>query len=87
MTTAETKRRRLRGTVVSTKMAKTIVVRVDRHVTHPLYHKAYVVSKKFKVRDAAGVAHAGDLVEFEECRPLSAGVCWRYVRTINAAQA
>jgi len=88
MTTAETKqRRRLRGTVVSAKMAKTIVVRVDRHVTHPLYHKAYVVSKKFKVRDTAGVAHAGDLVEFEECRPLSADVRWRYVRTLKAAQA
>jgi len=81
------KRRRLRGTVVSTKMQKAIVVRVDRHVTHPIYKKAYLVSKKYKVRDAADAAHVGDLVEFEESRPLASGIRWRYIRTIKAAIA
>lgn len=81
------KRRRLRGTVTSTKMQKTIVVRVDRHVTHPMYEKAYVVSKKYKVHEPAGVAHVGDVVEFEECRPMSSDVRWRYVKTFKAAIA
>jgi small subunit ribosomal protein S17 len=87
MTKPSLKRRRLRGTVVSTKMQKAIVVRVDRHVTHPIYKKAYVVSKRYKVREPAGVAHVGDLVEFEECRPLSSSITWRYVQTLKAAIA
>ena len=87
MTQESMKRRRLRGTVTSTKMQKTIVVRVDRHVTHPMYEKAYVVSKKYKVHEPAGVAHVGDVVEFEECRPMSSDVRWRYVKTFKAAIA
>jgi small subunit ribosomal protein S17 len=80
-----TQHRRIRGTVVSTNMTKTAVVRVDRRVAHPKYKKMYTVSKKFKVHDPKGSAHVGDLVEFEECRPLSKDKRWRYVRTVTAA--
>lgn len=78
-------RRRLRGTVVSTAMQKTAVVRIDRQVTHPKYGKKYAVSKKFKLHDPEAKAHVGDVVEFEECRPISKDKRWRYVRTLTAA--
>lgn len=74
--------RRLRGTVVSTKMQKTAVVRIDRRVSHPKYGKMYTLSKKFKIHDPESKARVGDLVEFEECRPLSKDKRWRYVKTI-----
>lgn len=76
-------RRRLRGTVVSAKMAKTVVVRVDRRVAHPKYGKYYTVSTKLKVHDASGAAKVGDLVEIEETRPLSKEKRWRYIKTIT----
>lgn len=85
MTMKGIQHRRLRGTVVSTKMAKTAVVRVDRQVAHSKYKKMYTVSKNFKVHDTEGKAHMGDLIEFEECRPLSKDKRWRYVRTITPA--
>lgn len=81
----EIQHRRLRGIVVSTKMMKTAVIRVDRRVAHPKYKKMYTVSKNFKIHDSEGKAHMGDLIEFEECRPLSKDKRWRYVRTITAA--
>ena len=78
-----TQHRRLRGTVVSTKMEKTAVVRVDRHVAHPKYKKMYTVSKRYKTHDPKGAAHVGDIVEIEECRPISKEKCWRYVQTLK----
>lgn len=78
-------RRRLRGTVTSTAMQKTAVVRIDRQIAHPMYGKKYSVSKKFKLHDPEGKAHVGDVVEFEECRPISKDKRWRYVRTLTAA--
>lgn len=76
-------RRRLIGTVVSAKMAKTVVVRVERTVQHPKYGKSYAVSKKYKVHDAEGKAKVNDKVEIEETRPMSADKRWRYLRTIT----
>lgn len=80
-----TQHRRLRGIVVSTKMEKTAVVRVDRQVAHPKYKKMYTVSKRYKVHDPKGVAHVGDLVEIEECRPISKEKCWRCIQTLKSA--
>ncbi|MDF1496650.1 MAG: 30S ribosomal protein S17 [Patescibacteria group bacterium] len=80
-------KRRLRGTVVSTKMAKTITVRVDRSVRHPKYGKTYNVSKKYKAHDERGEAHMGDLVEIMEIRPLSKDKRYIYARTITPAIA
>jgi len=57
---------------VSDKMAKTVVVLVERLKEHPKYHKRYRVSKKYKAHDEKGEYKAGDTVVIEECRPLSA---------------
>ncbi|NQV90666.1 30S ribosomal protein S17 [Candidatus Uhrbacteria bacterium] len=65
------------GEVVSTKMNKTLVVRVDRTVVHPKYGKRYVQSRKFNVHDEHGSYEVGEKVEFQECRPISKTKCWR----------
>ena len=80
-----TTHRRLQGVVTSTAMKSTAVVRVDRQVAHEKYGKYFVVSKKFKIHDPAAATHVGDVVEFEECRPLSRDKRWRYVSTVKAA--
>lgn len=80
-----TQRRKLRGTVVSTGMQKTAVVRVDRSMTHPKYKKMYTVSKKYKIHDPEAQARVGAFVEFEEHRPVSKEKRWRYVRMIGSA--
>jgi small subunit ribosomal protein S17 len=85
MTNSASSHRRLIGTVVSTAMQKTALVRIDRRVTHAKYGKMYTVSKKFKVHDELAKTHVGDVVEFEECRPLSKDKRWRYIRTVTAA--
>lgn len=72
-------RRRLDGVVVSDKMQKTVVVRVDRMKTHPKYGKQFVVSARYKAHDEAG-AKVGDAVTIEETRPLSKDKRWRVVR-------
>ncbi|MBI4280696.1 30S ribosomal protein S17 [Candidatus Uhrbacteria bacterium] len=77
----QTQRRQLQGVVVSDKMQKTVVVRVDRRKRHPKYHKYFVVSKRFLVHDEAGVARKGDTVEFEECRPISRHKRWRIIES------
>ena len=80
-----TKKRRLRGVVTSIAMQKTAVVRVDRRLQHPKYGKYYSVSKKYAVHDPDNMAKIGDLVEFEECRPISRQKRWRFVSTIAVA--
>ncbi len=67
------------GIVVSDKMAKTVVVRVERVYRHPLYQKTMRVSKKFKAHDEIG-CKVGDRVEIMETRPLSKDKCWRVVQ-------
>lgn len=61
----------LKGVVVSDKMQKTIVVKVDRYVEHPKYKKFYKVSKKYKAHDEENTKKIGDMVEIVETRPLS----------------
>lgn len=79
------RRRRLEGVVVSVKMEKTAVVRVDRRVAHPKYEKYFTVSKRYKAHDDKRRAKVGDVVEIEETRPLSKEKRWRYCRTLKAA--
>ena len=69
--------RTLHGTVVSAKMKKTIVVRVDRLNKHPKYGKYYRVSGKFSVHDEACEYQPGDVIMIEETRPLSRTKRWR----------
>lgn len=73
------------GVVVSDKMEKTIVVRVDRTVLHRKYRKRYIVSRRYKVHDEKKEARLGDTVEFVECRPLSRDKRWRLLRVLKKA--
>ncbi len=57
--------------VISDKMHKTVVVKVDMRKRHPKYHKAYTVSKKFKAHDEQNEYHVGDKVVIESIRPMS----------------
>ncbi len=63
--------RKLVGTVVSDAANKTIVVKTERRVTHPLYRKQYTVSKKYQAHDEKNEAQIGDKVSITEVRPIS----------------
>lgn len=78
-TTKSTRRRRLIGTVTSTKMMKTVSVRVDRTVIHPKYGKRYAVSAKYHAHNESPDIKTGDKVVIEETRPLSALKRWRVI--------
>ena len=65
------------GVVVSDKMDKTIVVRVERRTRHPLYGKEIRSSRKFYAHDAENRAQVGDRVRITETRPLSKNKNWR----------
>ncbi|MEK9152631.1 MAG: 30S ribosomal protein S17 [Patescibacteria group bacterium] len=82
METKTPNKRTLQGTVVSDKMSKTIVVRVDRMKVHPKYMKQYRQSRKFKVHDEKGEYKVGDVVRFVETRPLSKDKRWRAVEKV-----
>ncbi|MDD4476714.1 MAG: 30S ribosomal protein S17 [Patescibacteria group bacterium] len=71
------------GEVVSNKMNKTIVVKVNSVKMHAKYGKYYQVSKKYHVHDEKGDVKIGDKVEFVECRPLSKTKRWTLVRILN----
>jgi len=75
-------KRRLQGIVVSDKMQKTIVVKVERLVKHPLYKRRYKVHKKYKAHDEKGEFKVGDKVIIEEFRPLSKEKRWRVIGRI-----
>lgn len=74
--------RKLRGTVVSNKMDKTVVVAVDRLLEHPLYHKKYKATSKFQAHDAENACQVGDVVEITEIRPLSRNKRWMVVARV-----
>jgi small subunit ribosomal protein S17 len=77
--------RKLRGIVVSDKMEKTIVVKVDSTKVHPKYKKRYVVSKRYKVHDAENKCCIGDYVEFMAGRPMSKEKSWKLATILKAA--
>ncbi|MFZ3329631.1 MAG: 30S ribosomal protein S17 [Candidatus Acidiferrales bacterium] len=70
-------RQELTGIVTSTKMAKTIVVKVTRAVQHPLYQRVVRHTKKYYAHDETGEAHLGDTVQIVSTRPLSKLKRWR----------
>lgn len=78
--------RTLRGTVVSDKMDKTVVVAVQTVKEHPLYRKKYKVTTKFKAHDEANTCVTGDLVEITETRPLSRDKHWLVARKVTAKE-
>lgn len=69
-------KKQLVGTVVSTKMDNTILVRVDNIVKHDVYEKRFVRSKKFYAHDEEGKAQVGDTVMITETRPISKRKSW-----------
>jgi small subunit ribosomal protein S17 len=71
------------GEVVSDKMTKTIVVRVERRFQHPKYKKVVKSYKKLYAHDDAELASVGDIVRIQETRPLSKTKCWRLVEVLN----
>jgi len=79
MENKQTKRRRLKGVVVSNKMEKTAVVKVDRTVLHSKYLKRFTKSQRYKAHDENNTAKVGDSVVMEECRPLSKDKTWRII--------
>ena len=77
------KRRLVQGTVVSDKMQKTIVVKVDRRVRHGLYQKYIVRSRRFKAHDENNEYHVGDTVEMQEGKPVSKEKNWNIIGKIK----
>lgn len=73
------------GTVTSTAMDKTVVVKVDTLVMHPLYHRFVHQSRKFMAHDESNQCGVGDKVQIVECRPLSRRKRWRVTRIIERA--
>jgi small subunit ribosomal protein S17 len=69
-------KRILQGVVVSAKMDKTVVVKVDRRVMHPLYKKFITKSKKYHAHDESNSCKEGDVVRIMECAPLSKTKTW-----------
>ncbi len=77
--------RTLVGEVVSNKMNKSITVKVERKVKHPLYGKFMRRSTKLTAHDEANECQEGDVVTIEECRPLSKNKSWRLLKIIERA--
>ena len=80
-------KRVLSGTVVSDKGDKTVVVRVERRVKHPLYGKIIRLSKKYHAHDQDNAYRAGEQVRIEECAPISKLKTWSVLDRIGAAKA
>ncbi|MEK7717674.1 MAG: 30S ribosomal protein S17 [Pseudomonadota bacterium] len=74
------------GRVISNKMNKTITVQVDRRIRHPLYGKIVTRHTKLHAHDESNECKEGDLVQIEECRPLSKSKAWRLVKVLERAR-
>ena len=71
------------GRVVSNKMDKTITVKVERRVKHPIYGKIIRRSSKLHVHDPNNECNEGDKVSIAECRPISKSKTWRLVEIVE----
>ena len=80
-------KRVLTGTVVSDKADKTVVVRVERRVKHPLYGKIIRLSKKYHAHDEGNAYAVGEQVRIQECAPVSKLKTWEVLDRIGAARA
>ncbi|MBL7150103.1 MAG: 30S ribosomal protein S17 [Candidatus Pacebacteria bacterium] len=76
-------KKQITGAVVSNKMQKTVVVKVERIKEHPRYKKRYKVHKKYKAHDEKGECKVGDKVIIEECRPMSKEKRWRVIKKVD----
>jgi small subunit ribosomal protein S17 len=80
-------RRTIQGKVISNKMDKTIVVKIDRKVKHPFYGKYITRSTKFYAHDNSNVANIGDIVLIEESRPISKTKSWLLKTVITRGES
>ena len=71
------------GLVISNKMNKTIVIKVENRYSHPIYSKIMVKSKKYLVHDEMETCQIGDQVLINECRPLSKRKRWKLVKILS----
>jgi small subunit ribosomal protein S17 len=72
-------RRVMQGVVVSDKPDRTVIVRVERRVKHPLYKKFIVRSKRIAAHDEHNQHKVGDIVRIRECAPISKTKCWEII--------
>ena len=79
-------RRVMRGTVVGDKADKTVIVRVDRRVMHPLYKKVVRRSKRYAAHDDRNNHSVGDIVQIRECAPISKRKRWIVLDDAGAEQ-
>jgi small subunit ribosomal protein S17 len=79
-------RKSRQGVIVSDKLDRSIVVRVDRTMRHPLYKKVIRRSKKYMAHDQENSGKVGDLVRIMECRPISRRKRWRLVEVMTRAE-
>lgn len=86
MTEARALRKVRIGTVVSSKMNKTITVAVERRVAHPIYKKYFKNTTKFMAHDEQNQCGVGDVVKIMETRPLSKNKRWRLVEIVEKAK-
>jgi small subunit ribosomal protein S17 len=77
-------KRILQGTVVSDKSDKTVVVKVERRFTHPLFKKTVRRSKNYKAHDAENSYKTGDMVSIQECAPVSKHKSWVVLDKVTA---
>ena len=74
-------KRIMQGVVVSDKMDKSVVVNVERRTQHPLYKKFIRRSKKYVAHDENNACKEGDVVQIQECRPISKRKNWEVLAT------
>jgi small subunit ribosomal protein S17 len=77
-------KRVLQGVVVSDVCDKTVIVRVERRVMHPVYKKFVTFSKKYAAHDESNRYRNGDTVRIEESRPISKRKCWVVLSAVTA---
>jgi len=79
----QAKKKTMTGVVVSNKMDKTVVIKVERRFAHPVFKKVVKTTKKYKVHDEKNECLEGDLVRIQETRPLSKEKRWRLLGIIS----
>ena len=79
----QAKKKTMMGVVVSSKMDKTVVVKVERRFAHPVFKKVVKTTKKYKVHDERNECVEGDFIRIQETRPLSKEKRWRLMGVVT----
>ena len=85
MSEQQSSNRTLLGRVISDQMDKTVTVLIERRVKHPVYGKFMRRSTKVHAHDENNECRTGDVVQVEQCRPLSKSKSWRLVQVVERA--